>query len=225
LGNNQILPFVLVLGLVSGLLFNSPASAQSGPDDSRTGRGESDRESDVRIARTVGQFNEDAAVDRAFAGILVELLGVEYRTPVSELRWAGDRVSGTAAGGIAAGGEFGWGDVAVLAYLQATTGWSFSDLIEAGAHNDFPDFVDTMEMSHQRMAASFDALATQVIRERNSMIFDRIRSAPRSGGLEDLGAGFGLFQESLDFRQLDPPGPTKVHEGGGRGIVSQVENP
>jgi hypothetical protein len=70
-----------------------------------------------------------------------------------------------------------------------------------------------MEMSHEKMAASLDGLAHRAIRERNSRIFDRIRSAPRGGILPDLGAGFGLFQESLDFRQLDPPSPTKVHEG------------
>ncbi len=217
LGNFQIRPLVpvpvrvlvLVLGLVfGGLVFGvfltSPAAAQPGPADPMPAGSESDRAADAAVARSVGRFNADAAVDGAFAGIFMDLLGLEYRTPVSELRWAGDRVRAGEAG-------FGWGDIAVLAYLQAVTGWSFSDLVEAGAHNDFPGFVDTMEMSHQRMAASFDTLAERAIRERNSMIFDRIRPAPRFGGLEDLGAGFGLFQEALDFRQLAPPRPTKVH--------------
>lgn len=196
LGNFKIRAFHPVLAGVLVFFLASPAAARQSAADSR-------------IRETVGRFNADAALDPGFAGILVGLLGIEYRTPASELRWARDRVEAGEDGEDQPG--FGWGDVAVLAYLQAATGWDFPELVEAGAHKDFPDFVDTMEMSHERMAASFDTLAGQAIRERNSMIFDRIRSAPRSGGLEDLGAGFGLFQESLDFRQLDPPRPTKVH--------------
>ena len=209
LGKFERQPWVPVIGLASMLLVAAPVAGR--------GQAEPDRISDEGVRRIVRQFSTDGRVDRAFAGILVERLGLEYRTPVSELRWAAEQVTDTPA----ETGGFGWGDVAVLAYLQASTGWSFSELVDVGAHKDFPFFVDTLEMSHQRMAASFETLADQVIRERNSMMFDRIRSAPRSGGLEDLGAGFGLFQESLDFRQLDPPGPTKVHEAGTGVIVFQ----
>src|SRR5438093_641894 len=30
--------------------------------------------------------------------------------------------------------------------------------------------------------------------------------------LADLGSGFGLFQEALDFRHIDSPRPTKIHD-------------
>jgi hypothetical protein len=46
--------------------------------------------------------------------------------------------------------------------------------------------------------------------ERNSRIFDKLRASRKVHPLPDLGSGFGLFQEALDFRRIDSS-PTKLH--------------
>jgi hypothetical protein len=48
-------------------------------------------------------------------------------------------------------------------------------------------------------------------KERNSRIFHRLRVSRRIPPMPDLGSGFGLFQEALDFRRIDSPRPTKIH--------------
>ena len=68
-------------------------------------------------------------------------------------------------------------------------------------------------MSHDRMVQSIEGFARSAVEERNSRIFDRLRSTRRVEALPDLGAGFGLFQEGLDLGQLGSPSPTKIHSG------------
>ena len=60
-----------------------------------------------------------------------------------------------------------------------------------------------------RSTSSSDVAAE---RERNARIFDRLRASRKVHALPDLGSGFGLLQEALDFRRMDSPRPTKIHE-------------
>jgi hypothetical protein len=66
-------------------------------------------------------------------------------------------------------------------------------------------------MSADKMVNSLDRFLTRVEKERNSRIFDRLRSSRRVLRMPDLGSGFGLFQEALDFRRLESARPTKNH--------------
>jgi hypothetical protein len=161
---------------------------------------------DERVVRVVDQFEADVEADRGFVAVLAGMLREEYRTPPSELYWASQE-------------SISWGHIAVLSYLQATTGRGFEELVDQAANarddefvrNFVADFVAQMEMSPDRMVQSLEALARTAVRERNSRIFDRLRSARALTLTPDLGAGFGLFQEALDFRQLGAASPTKVH--------------
>jgi hypothetical protein len=61
------------------------------------------------------------------------------------------------------------------------------------------------------MIHSLDQFLKRVEEERNTRIFERIRANRRVQRMPDLGSGFGLLQEALDFRRLESPRPTKVH--------------
>ncbi len=153
-----------------------------------------------RVANVVRQFDADVAADAGFPGVLALLLAAEYGTPQADFAWALEE-------------SISWGHIAVLSYVGATTGRKFEELAREDAHGNTSGFVVRMEMSQDRMVNSLEALASTAVRERNSRIFDRLRSTRRFDVLPDLGAGFGLFQEALDFRQIGPPSPTKVHVG------------
>jgi hypothetical protein len=152
------------------------------------------------VEKVIRGLDADVAADRGLSSVLTVLYGSEYGTPQAELAWAARE-------------SISWGRIAVLSYLRATTGRGFSELVREGAHSDVAGFVARMEMSHDRMLNSLENLARMAARERNSRIFDRLRSSRRFGALPDLGAGFGLFQEALDFRQIGPASPTKIHSG------------
>ena len=152
------------------------------------------------VRDVVRQLDADVNADRGFPGVLAVLIGTEYGIRQSELQWAADE-------------SMSWGHIAVLSYERATTGREFEELALAGAHIDFAGFTATMEMSRDRMVISLEKLARMAVRERNSRIFDRLRSSRRFDVLPDLGSGFGLFQEALDFRLVGPPSPAKVHGG------------
>lgn len=180
----------ILVGLLGGLLGVSVAAHSADVDSSF----------EDRVARVVRQLDADVGADGGFPGVLAVLLATEYGTSRADLEWAlGESIS--------------WGHIAVLSYVGATTGRKFEELATADAHGNTIGFVVRMEMSQDRMLNSLEALAGTAVRERNSRIFNRLRSTRRFDVLPDLGAGFGLFQEALDFRQIGPPSPTKVHGG------------
>ena len=155
---------------------------------------------DQRVLRVVERLDTDVATDRGLAPVYAGLMRNEYGTLQAELRWALDE-------------EISWGRIAILSYVQATTGRSFEELASDGAEVDVTGFVARAEMSLDKMIGSLEGFLKLAERERNSMIFDRLRTARRMQTLPDLGSGFGLFQEALDFRRLDAPRPTKIHSG------------
>ena len=53
------------------------------------------------------------------------------------------------------------------------------------------------------MARWFEGFQKRAEHERNTRIFDRLRASRKVHPMPDLGSGFGLFQEALDFRHID----------------------
>ena len=154
----------------------------------------------------ISRLDREASLDGPAP--LVDLLRKEYGTPQEELRWATQQ-------------SLGWGEITALAYIQATTGRSFAEMIQEDARHDFWSYAESAGMSCEKMAHSLEGFLKRAEKERNSRIFDRLRVSRRIDALPDLGSGFGLFQEALDFRRMDPPRPTKVHEGAG--VLSKGE--
>jgi hypothetical protein len=149
----------------------------------------------------------DVALTNAIAKLdnepqLADLIQREYGTHENELQWAAER-------------SFSWGEITALAYIQATTGRTFAEMTEHGARQDFWTYAENAGMSCEKMAHSLENFLKRAERERNSRIFSELRASRRINALPDLGSGFGLFQEALDFRHIDPPQPTKTHTGSG----------
>ena len=152
---------------------------------------------DARVNGTMTKLNAEATVPQG-AGLVGEIIRREYNAPVEELQWALQR-------------GLSWGSIAVLAYIRATTGESFSTLDSAAAEKDLWAYVDKSGMNAEKMALSLGQLLKRVEEERNTRIFERVRSSRRVTRMPDLGSGFGLLQETLDFRRLETPKPTKIH--------------
>ena len=158
-----------------------------------------------RLIGVADQLNNDVLSDPGLAALYAGMLGEEYGTSQSEIVWALDQ-------------DISWGQIAILSYVQATTGRSFEKLAAAAAHTNVfntLEYATGMEMNHDKMTQSLEGFAARAVEERNSRIFDRLRVSRRVDTLPDLGAGFGLFQEALDLRELGPIDPIKVHSGSG----------
>lgn len=136
------------------------------------------------------------AGDRAF---LADLIEREYGTTEDELKWGMDQ-------------KLGWGDITALAYIQATTGKSFATMIQGNARHDYWAYAENAGMNCDKMTHSLDDFLKRVERGRNTRIFDRLRASRQVHPIPDLGNGFGLFQEALDFRHIDIQQPNKIHD-------------
>lgn len=175
----------IVLILVLGLPFALSAS------DPRT-------EFDSQLQHVVSKLNREAQVDVEGPALLADLTRREFGTPDEELKWAIDQ-------------SMTWGEIVALSYIRATTGRSFEAMTTNGAQKDFWAYVDKAGMRPERMAHSLESFLKLAEKERNSRIFERLRVSRRVQAMPDLGSGFGLFQEALDFRRIDSPRPTKIH--------------
>jgi len=154
-------------------------------------------EFDTRMNTTMAKLNAEAAMP-AGAGIVGESIRREYDAPVEELQWALDR-------------GLSWGSIATLAYIRATTGEDFAALEGAAVEKDLWAYAEKAGMNADKMAASMSRLLKRVEEERNTRIFEKVRASRRVSRMPDLGSGFGLLQETLDFRRLEAPRPTKIH--------------
>ncbi len=132
------------------------------------------------------------------ASIVGEMIEREYDASAEEMQWAVSR-------------GFSWGSIAALAYIQATTGESFSALDSSAVDKDLWAYADKAGMNAEKMASSLGQLLKRVEEERNTRIFERVRLTRKVTRMPDLGSGFGLLQETLDFRRLETPKPTKIH--------------
>jgi len=184
----KTLPAILVTALMCGVSLAAPGAP--GP------------EPNVVLSNAMAKIGHDASMNPESAMVLAELLQKEFGTSDSELRWGIEE-------------KMGWGEIAALAYIQATTGKSFAAMNDEDAGRNFWSYAEKAGMSCEKMARWFGGFQKRVERERNSRIFDRLRGSRKVHPLPDVGTGFGLFQEALDFRRLDSSRPTKVHDVAG----------
>ncbi len=180
------------LGLLfAALLFALPAFA-----------GSETAELSAALTNAITKLDREASMDVDGPAFLASMVQKEYGTRGEELRWAIEE-------------RLSWGEIAALAYIQATIGKTFAEMTQEDARRDFWSYAENAGMSCEKMARSLSGFLKRAERERNSRIFDRLRASRRVLPLPDLGSGFGLFQEALDFRRIDSPRPTKIHEGTG----------
>jgi hypothetical protein len=189
-----------ILGLLfATLLAVMPASASAS---------NSDPQLSAALSNAIARLDRDASNDIDGPGFLANLIQKEYGTRGDELRWAVEQ-------------KLSWGEITALAYIQATTGKTFAEMTAEDARRDFWAYAENAGMNCEKMTNSLERFLTRAERERNSRIFDRLRASRRIHPLPDLGSGFGLFQEALDFRRIDSPRPTKIHDG--PGVVTKGE--
>ena len=179
------------LGLLLSVLF-------SGLPLFAAGRG--NPEPSAAMTSAITNLDRESSVDPESPMLLAFLIEKKYGTREEELKWALDQ-------------RLNWGQITALAYIQATTGKSFAEMSRDNAQRDFWSYAEDAGMNCAKMAHSLDGFLKRVERERNSRIFDRLRASRKVHPLPDLGSGFGLVQEGLDFHRIDSPrGPTKIHE-------------
>jgi hypothetical protein len=159
-------------------------------------------ELNVALSNAISRLDRETAKDAEGPMLLAIMLQKEFGTPGEELKWGMEQ-------------KIGWGDISALAYIQATTGKSFAEMNREDARRNLWSYAENAGMSCEKMAHWFEGFQKRVERERNSRIFDRLRASRRVHPLPDLGSGFGLFQEALDFRRIDSPRPTKIHDQAG----------
>ena len=102
-----------------------------------------------RLSGVVSQLNGDLQSDPGLAALYADMLRDQYGTAQSELVWALDQ-------------DVSWGQIAILSYVQATTGTSFSELAEVAGHRNITNilqYATGMEMSHDKMTQSLEGFA------------------------------------------------------------------
>jgi hypothetical protein len=178
-----------LLALLFAALVSTPGVFASG----RTEPG-----SNAALANAVSRLDRDGAIDADSPLLFAGLIAKEYGAREEELQTVAEQ-------------KLGWGDIAALAYIQAVTGRGFAEMIQGNAQHDFWAYAENAGMNCEKMARSLDDFMKRAEREKNTRIFERLRASRRVHPLPDLGSGFGLFQEALDFRHIDIPQPIKIH--------------
>ena len=151
------------------------------------------------LAGAITNLDREASINAESPMVVAYLIEKQYGTREEELKWAVDQ-------------KLKWGQITALAYIQATTGKTFAEMSHDNAPRDLWSYAENAGMNSAKMAHSLEKFLKQVERERNSQIFDRLRASRRVHPLPDLGSGFGLFQEALDFRRIDSPNVSKIHD-------------
>jgi hypothetical protein len=177
-----------------GLLF---ATLVSGVGALASGRTAS--EPKAVLTNAISRLDHDALLDMDGPALMADLIAKEYGAREEELKPVADQ-------------KLGWGDIAALAYIQSVTGKSLTEMVHENAQLNFWAYAENAGMNCEKMARSLESFVKQAERERNTKIFDRLRASRRVHPVPDLGSGFGLFQEALDFRHIDIPQPTKIHD-------------
>ncbi len=177
--------------LLASLAFGSSLFAASGSP-----------ELSLVLSNSISKLDHEASMEAEGPMLVAVLLEKEFGTREEELKWGMDH-------------KMSWGQIAALAYIQATTGKSFAEMNQEDAQRNFWLYAENAGMSCEKMARWLEGFQKRVERERNSRVFDKLRASRKVHPLPDLGSGFGLFQEALDFRRIDSPHPTKIHDVGG----------
>ena len=174
---------------VLAMVFSSPIFAANNRE-----------EFDTQVGAAIAKLNREAAVDNESALRLAGLLQSEYGTSIEDMKWAVEK-------------SLSWGEISAFAYIGATTGRSFEEIGSADAQQDLWEYTEKAGMNSDKMVHSLGQLLKRAEKERNSRIFERLRGTRRIARLPDLGTGFGLVQEALDFRNIDSPRIEKVQTG------------
>ena len=153
---------------------------------------------DVQLSRVIGRLNREAETDPTGPLLLSEVLQREYGTGVADIKWGSEH-------------SISWGEIATLAYIRATTGRTFETMVKDEARRNFGGYAEKAGMNPEKMARSLENLLKLAEKERNTRIFERLRASRTIQAMPDLGSGFGMYQEGLDFRRLDPPEVLKIH--------------
>ena len=161
--------------------------------------GTTNAELNAALTNAITSLNREAAMNAEGPMLLASLIEKEYGTREEELKWGMEQ-------------KLSWGEITAMAYIQRTTGKSFAQMNQEDARGNFWSYAEKAGMSCDKMAHSLDSFLKLTERERNSRIFDKLRASRKVHPLPDLGSGFGLFQEALDFRSIDSPRPTKIHD-------------
>ena len=161
--------------------------------------GTSSAELNAALTNAITRLDREASINAEGPMLLASLIEKEYGTLEEELKWGMEQ-------------KLSWGEIAAMAYIQRTTGKSFAQMDHEDARRNFWAYAEKAGMSCDKMAHSLDSFLKLTERERNSRIFDKLRASRKVHPLPDLGSGFGLFQEALDFRSIDSPRPTKIHD-------------
>ena len=176
------------LGLLVGVL-TAVVSLQA--SDPRT-------DFDAQMGQVIAKLNREARVDVEGPRLIAELIQRQYEAHEADLQLAVDQ-------------SVSWGEIAAFAYIRMTTGRSFELMTREEARKDLWSYTEKAGMDPKKMVHSLESFLKTAETERNSRIFERLRISRRIQAMPDLGSGFGLFQEALDFRRIDSPRPTKVH--------------
>jgi hypothetical protein len=161
--------------------------------------GRSTPEPNAVVNNAILKLDREVLKDTESSALMGDLIEKEFGTQEDELKWGLEQ-------------KLGWGGMTALALIQASTGKSFAEMVQDGARRDFWAYAENAGMSGDKMARSLDDFSRRVERERNTRIFDKLRASRRVHPIPDLGNGFGLFQEALDFRHIDIQQPTKIHD-------------
>jgi len=153
----------------------------------------------VALTGAITNLDREASMNAQSPMLVAYFIEKEYGTKEAELRWAVDQ-------------KLKWGQITALAYIQATTGKTFDEMCRDNAPRNFWAYAENAGMNSAKMTLALDSFLKRVERERNSQIFDKLRTSRRVYPLPDLGNGFGLFQEALDFRRIDSPYVDKIHD-------------
>jgi hypothetical protein len=183
---------IFIGSLFAALLFAVSSSAAENPR----------LELNEALTNTIAGLDREASTNVDVPVLLGNLIAKEFGTRQDELnRGITQKLS--------------WGEITAFAYIQATTGKTFVEMDRENARRDFLAYADNAGMSCEKMAQSLERFLKRAELERNSLIFARLRATRRVHPVPDLGSGFGLFQEALDFRRIDAPRPTKIHDVAG----------
>src|SRR2546425_2076337 len=100
--------------LMAALAFGVPlfAAGSGGP------------ELNVVLSNAILKLDREASMDTEGPMLLADLIEKEFGTPKEELKW-----------GVVQ--KMSWGEIAALAYIQATTGKSFADMNQEDARQNF----------------------------------------------------------------------------------------
>lgn len=151
------------------------------------------------VNNAILKLDREVSKDTESSELLADLIEKEFGTQEEELKWGLEQ-------------KLGWGGMTALALIQASTGKSFAEMVQEGARRDFWAYAENAGMSGDKMAHALDDFMRRAERERNTRIFGKLRASRRIHPIPDLGNGFGLFQEALDFRHIDVQQPTKIHD-------------